>query len=177
MTTAIANQVQVQQLHVGNSHLTLLRTLARQMPIPTLIRLRSPSLLQWWEWGQVLGTAGLVALATLLMAGYVLHPAAVAVLLHVAADFAFQSTETALRKGERGRHLLVHALVAGGLPLAVAGLVTGYPVAVVTWAAAGAASHYALDWTRKFGLRQVAAGVVLAQACHLLTILVLVLAG
>ena len=74
-----------------------------------------------------------------------------------------------------GRHLLVHALAAGGLPLAVAGLGTGNPVAVVTWTAVGAASHYAVDWTHKFGLQQVALAVVLDQACHLLTILVLVL--
>ena len=145
------------------------------MSIQTLIRLRSPSLLQWWEWAQVMGAAGLVALAILLMTGYVPHLAVVAVLLHVAADFSFQSSETALRKGESGRHLLVHALAAGGLPLAVAGLGTGNPVAVVTWTAVGAASHYAVDWTRKLGLQQVALAVVLDQACHLLTILVLVL--
>jgi hypothetical protein len=147
------------------------------MSIQTLTRLRSPSLLQWWEWAQVMGAAGLVALAILLMTDYVPHLAAVAVLLHVAADFTFQSSETALRKGERGRHLLVHALAAGGLPLAFAGLVTGNAVAVVTWTAVGVASHYAVDWTRKFGLRQMALAVVLDQACHLLTILVLVLTG
>jgi hypothetical protein len=147
------------------------------MSIQTLTRLRSPSLLQWWEWAQVMGAAGLVALAILLMAGYVPHLTAVAVLLHVATDFTFQSSETALRKGESSRHLLIHALVAGGLPLAVAGLGTGNPVAVVTWTAVGAASHYAVDWTRKLGLQQVALAVVLDQACHLLTILVLVLTG
>jgi hypothetical protein len=123
------------------------------------------------------GAAGLVALAILFMAGYVPHPAAVAVLLHVAADFTFQSSETVLRKGERGRHLLVHALAAGGLPLAVAGLVTGNTVAVIICTAVSAASHYAVDWTRKLGLRQMALAVVLDQACHLLTILVLVLTG
>jgi hypothetical protein len=73
------------------------------------------------------------------------------------------------------RHLLVHALAAGGLPLAVAGLLTQNPLAVVTWMVAGAISHYAVDWTRKFGLRQVALAITLDQICHLLTILVLVL--
>jgi hypothetical protein len=99
----------------------------------------------------------------------------VALTLHVAADFTFQSPETALRKAECRRHLLVHALAAGGLPLAVAGLLTGNPLAVVTWMVAGAISHYLVDWTRKFGLRQGALAVILDQACHLLTILVLVL--
>jgi hypothetical protein len=60
---------------------------------------------------------------------------------------------------------------------AVAGLVIGNPVAVIICTAVSAASHYAVDWTRKFGLRQMALAVVLDQACHLLTILVLVLTG
>jgi hypothetical protein len=114
---------------------------------------------------------------TLFVAGYVPHPAAVALLLHVAADFTFQSPQTVLRKEERGRHLLVHALTAGGLPLAVAGLMTGNPVAVVTWSSVGALSHYFVDWTRKFGLRQAALAAGSDQACHLLTILILVLIG
>jgi hypothetical protein len=59
----------------------------------------------------------------------------------------------------------------------VAGLLTGNPVAVVIWTVAGAISHYVVDWTRKFGLRQVALAAGSDQACHLLTILVLVLTG
>ena len=51
----------------------------------------------------------------------------------------------------------------------------GNPVAVVACTAVGAVSHYAVDWKRKFGLRQMALAIVLDQACHLLTILVLVL--
>jgi hypothetical protein len=101
----------------------------------------------------------------------------VALVLHIAADFTLQSAETARGKGERGRHLLVHALAAGGFPLAVAGLVTGQPATVIAWATAGAASHYAVDWTRKFGLRQLWPGVILDQAGHLLIILVLALMG
>jgi hypothetical protein len=161
MTATNANQARMRQLHTRNTQL--------------LARLRSPCILQWWEWGKIIGAAGLIALTIFLLVDYVPHPAVVAVLLHVATDFTFQSPETALRKGERGRHLLVHALVAGGLPLAVAGLVAGSPVAVVTWTAIGVASHYAVDWTRRFGLRQVALPALLDQICHLLTILILVL--
>jgi hypothetical protein len=109
------------------------------------------------------------------MVGYVPHPAAAAVLVHVAADFTCQSTETAANKGERGRHLLVHACVAGGLPLAIAGLVAGNPVAVLTWMAVGIVGHYAVDWTRKFGLRSVVLGAILDQASHLSVILTLTL--
>jgi hypothetical protein len=122
-----------------------------------------------------LGATGLVAVLILLIAGRIPHPAVVALTLHVAADFTFQSPETALRKAECRRYLLVHALAAGGLPLAVAGLLTQNPLAVVTWMVAGAISHYVVDWTRKFGLRQVALAIALDQTCHVLTILVLVL--
>jgi hypothetical protein len=40
---------------------------------------------------------------------------------------------------------------------------------------AGAISHYVVDWTRNFGLQQVALAIALDQTCHVLTILVLVL--
>ena len=127
------------------------------------------------EMDKILGGAGLVALLILLIAGRIPYPAVVALILHVAADCTFQSPETALRKEECRRHLLVHALAAGGLPLAVAGLLTGDPLAVVTWIVTGVISHYVVDWARKSGLRQVAVATTLDQACHLLTSLVLVL--
>jgi hypothetical protein len=175
MTTAIADQAQIRQSHTGHSHTHALTALARETSIPTLIRLRSPSSLQWWEWGKVMGVASLVALAILPMVGYVPHPAVVAILLHIVADYTCQSSDTALRKGSSRRHLLIHALAAGGLPLAVAGLVAGNPVATVIWVVVGAASHYLVDSTGKLGLEQRALGIALDQACHLLTILVLVL--
>jgi hypothetical protein len=145
------------------------------MTAQTLAEPRSPAPLEWWEWVKILGAAGLVALLILLIAGRIPHPALVALTLHIAADFTFQSPETALRKGECRRHLLVHALAAGGLPLAVAGLLTQNPLAVVIWMVAGVISHYAVDWTRKFGLRHVGLAASSDQACHLLTILALVL--
>lgn len=145
------------------------------MDVQILTQPRPLSLREWWEWVEILGAAGLVGLLVLLLAGRIPHPALVALTIHVATDFTFQSPETALRKGECRRHLLVHALAAGGLPLAVAGLLTGNPAAVLIWATVGVASHYAVDWTRKFGLRQVALAASSDQACHLLTILALVL--
>ena len=175
MTTATANQVQ--QLYTGDSRTNVLPTFVQELSIPTFTRLQSPASLAWWEWGKVLGIASLVVLAILPIVGYALHPLAVAILLHFSADFTCQSSETALRKEESNRHLLVHAIVAGGLPLAAAGLVAGNPVATVTWTVIGVAIHYAVDWTRKFGLGQAAPGAILDQACHLLTILILVLAG
>jgi hypothetical protein len=175
MTTALANQAQVRPSPAEKGYTSVLERFARQMAIPTLTRLQSPSRLRWWEWGKIVGLIGLVALAVLFVTGGTPHPAVVAVLLHIALDLTLQSTETCLRKGDRGRHLLVHALVSGGLPLAIAGLVAGNPVAALTWAVAGALSHYAVDWTRKFGLRHRALGCTLDQACHLLTILVLAL--
>ncbi len=139
----------------------------------TIVKPRIPSHLQWWKWGDILGGVGVCILALLLTLDRVLHPALVAVLLHIAADFTCQSPETAVKKSERGRHLLFHALAAGGLPLAIAGLVTGNLVLVIIWGIVGAGSHYFIDWTRKFGLRSVALGVCLDQGSHLMVILAL----
>ena len=147
------------------------------MSIETIIRLRSPSHLEWWEWGKIMGAAGLLAVVIIAIAGHIPHPVLVALTLHVATDFTFQSAETALGKRESRHILLIHALAAGGLPLAVAGLVAGNSLAVLIWTAVGVTSHYILDLTGKFGLRQVALAVAVDQTCHTLTILVLVLAG
>jgi hypothetical protein len=175
MTTAIANQGQ--HLYIGGDHTNVLPTFIRELSIPTLTRLQSPASLVWWEWRKVLGIASIVVLAILAIVGCAPHPLVVAMLLHITADFTCQTTETALRKKESDRHLLIHALVAGGLPMIAAGLATANPVVTITWTIIGVFSHYAVDWTRKFGLRQVALGIILDQACHLLTILILVLAG
>jgi hypothetical protein len=147
------------------------------MSIQTLIRLWSPSLLQWWEWGKIIGAAGLVTLAIIIITGYNPHPVLVALTLHLAADFTFQSPQTALRKRESRRLLLIHALAAGGLPLAATGLIAGKFLAVLIWTAAGVSCHYAVDWTRKFGLRKTVLAVGVDQTCHVLTILILVLTG
>jgi hypothetical protein len=141
----------------------------------TTTRLQRLSFPTYWQWGKFAGGVGLVVLAILLVTDRVPHPAIVAVILHFAGDFTSQSSETAMRKHERGRHLLVHAIVAGGLPMALAGLVTGNLVTVLVWAAIGFVSHYAVDWTRRFGLEGTLWGVALDQVCHLLIILALVL--
>ncbi len=138
-------------------------------------KIKSPSRLQWWEWGDILGIAGVAVLTMLLASGHAPHPAVVAVLLHIAADFTCQSPEMVAKKEERGRHLLLHALAAGGFPLAIAGLTVGNPVAIITWVVIGTASHYVVDWTRKFGLQSVGPGVGLDQASHLAVILGLTL--
>ena len=142
----------------------------------TLVRLwTSPARLLWWDWGKILGATALAGLVVALAMGYVPSPAVMAAVLHLAADFTFQSAETSARKGERGWHLVVHSLVAGGLPLALSGLLAGHLAAVLPWTAAGAAIHFAVDWTRKFGLRSLPLAVGLDQACHLAVILALTL--
>jgi hypothetical protein len=145
----------------------------RNTSTPTwLRRLSFPA---YWKWGKFAGAVGLVVLAILWAINRVPHPAVVAILLHIAGDFTLQSPETARRKHERGRHLLVHALAAGGFPLAVAGFATGNPITVLIWTPIGVISHYIVDWTRRFGMEGKPRGVFFDQACHLLTILVLVL--
>jgi hypothetical protein len=137
--------------------------------------LRHPSRVPWWRWVEIGGACGLVLLVILFAIGRIPHPLAIASLLHIAADFTFQSPETAMYKTRRDRYLVIHALAAGGFPVAVAALFTGDPVAVVVWAAVGAVSHYAVDWTRKFGVRRLVLAVILDQACHLTTVLILAL--
>jgi hypothetical protein len=177
MSTTITNQLQIGSGYGERRRTNILAAFAQQMSIPTLNRLRSRVPLCWWEWGKLAGLASLVAWMALSIAGLDLHALVVAVLLHVTLDFSLQASETSVRKGERGRHLLVHALAAGALPLAVAALVTGRPLAVITWSVAGAASHYAVDWTPKFGLRIQALGATLDQIGHVLTIVTLALLG
>ena len=138
----------------------------------TLTRLvYSPSYLAWWEWVKVAGIAGLAGFGGALLLGYAPPPALIAVVVHVACDFTFQSDETAALKRNRGRHLLLHALVAGGLPLALAGLLTGRCTCVLAWTLVGTVSHYVIDWMDKFGIREVVLGVGLDQLCHLVVIL------
>lgn len=132
----------------------------------------SPQRLAWWEWCKVAGAAGLIAAAASVLAGVHLPAAAIAVLLHLAADYTFQSAETAARKGERGRHLLVHALTAGAWPLAMAGLATGNLPGVLLGAVVGSVSHWLIDATGKYGLGCTAVGIVLDQVSHLVVILV-----
>ncbi len=175
MTTVAANQVR--QVHIGNSRLNTLAVLAREMAIPTFAQLRSPASLQWWEWGKVIGIANFIIVAVLSMANCTLHPLALAMLLHITADFSCQSAETSMRKGKSEHHLLVHALVGGGLPMIAVGLATANPVALVTRTATSVVIHYVVDRTQKFGLGQATLGIILDQACHVLTILILVLTG
>lgn len=145
------------------------------MTTQTLIKLRTPATLRWWEWIQLVGCVAMVTLVALLTAGYDLHPAMIAILLHVACDFTCQSPETAAKKGERGRHLFYHALAAGGVPMAIAGIAAGSPVAILAWSAAGVTGHYAVDWTRKFEIRQMLPAILIDQACHIGLILALCL--
>jgi hypothetical protein len=140
-----------------------------------IAQLRYPARVPWWRWVELSGATGIIVLFVLFCIGYVPHPVAIAALLHLAADFTFQSPETASQKAESSRHLLVHALVAGGLPLALAAAVTGDPIAVLVWTLLGAVSHYAVDWTRKFGLRRLVWAVLLDQACHVVTIVIVAL--
>jgi hypothetical protein len=173
MSTTLVGQSQARPGY--GDRVNVFEAFTRRMAIPTFRRLRSPLSLLWWEWGKLAGIIGLIVWIACSIAGLALHPAAVATLLHVVLDFTLQSAETCLRKDERSRHLAVHALTAGALPLAAAALVAGRPAAVLVWSVAGAISHYAVDWTRKFGLRREAFGAAADQLCHVLTILVLAL--
>ncbi len=147
--------------------------LSRIRTTSLLTRLCHPLALEWWEWGKIIGFLALVWLAVFIMLGNTPSPTAVALVLHFAIDFTMQSPETAVRKIERGRYLLMHALIAGGLPLIVAGLVAGSPHRALIWMVIGAASHWAVDWTRRFGIRNPLLAALADQVCHLAVIAVL----
>lgn len=54
----------------------------------TIARLvTAPQHLAWWEWCKIAGAAGLIATAASVLAGLDLPAAAVAALLHLAADY------------------------------------------------------------------------------------------
>ncbi|MBN1977206.1 MAG: DUF3307 domain-containing protein [Anaerolineae bacterium] len=136
----------------------------------------APMRLRWWEWCKIAGGAGLIVTVASVLAGLDLPAAVVAVLLHFAADYTFQSAETAARKDKAGWHLLVHALTAGALPLAIAGLVAGDLPGVLLGVAVGSVSHWLIDVTGKYGLGCTVAGVFLDQVSHLAVILIVTMA-
>ncbi|MCP4539470.1 MAG: DUF3307 domain-containing protein [Chloroflexi bacterium] len=119
---------------------------------------RRPASLLWWQWGKVLG---LVA-----PFGAFAGRAVLAIALHVLCDFTLQNDWMAVGKARKEIvPLLIHSLIAGGLPGLVAGGLPG--------AAVGIISHFLIDLTGKFGLSEPW-GPVLDQAAH---IVILVLAG
>lgn len=123
--------------------------------------------MKWWQWLKLAGAIGAVFLIAVTVVNRQLPSSLVVALVgHLVTDFTLQSGETAARKPERGRHLLVHALAAGGVPLALTTLVMGQWELVGVAAVVGAAAHYAIDYTRKFGLKSVAGGVLLDQLSH-----------
>jgi hypothetical protein len=137
------------------------------------IAIRNKSL-QWWQWAKLIGAVSLVGLLVAFVSGISVPSFAIGLIMHLSCDFAFQSSETAGRKGERGRHLVVHSLIAGGL----VGLLTGLSVSL--WAGIGGMiigtmSHYGIDYSRKFGLANWKLGVALDQLAHLGAILAITL--
>ena len=128
--------------------------------------IRKSQSLAWWQWIELLGAISFVVLLIAFVCGVKVPSFVIGLILHIAMDFTFQSSETAGRKGERGRHLAVHALIAGGL----VGLLTGLSVSL--WAGIGGLiigglSHYGIDYSRKFGLANWKLGLALDQVLHL----------
>jgi hypothetical protein len=149
----------------------LITSVLQPLSIPSISTIRSRRLF-WWEWCKLGGLAALVALALVAVFG-VPHPLFTAVLLHLFVDFTAQGNDTAAHKGERGRHLALHAVVSG-LPMAVAGA-TVSPQAILVWTAAGIVAHYAVDWTRKFGIESRVLGGIVDQVTHAATMAAIIL--
>ena len=136
--------------------------------------MKKKSGLEWWEWVEMAGGIALMSLLILLLSGISVPAVVAGLVLHLACDFLLQSEETSDKKRERGRHLAVHALIAGGLPGIVTGLMVAAAPGAVIGFSVGVVSHYAIDWSRKFGISDVAIGVILDQAAHVAVLLILV---
>lgn len=133
--------------------------------------IQAPSTLEWWQWGKVHGALNIVALCAMLYVGVAVPPVVVAVLLHFFVDYTAQSTQVAMYKSDRGIELVVHAL-ANGLQGALAGMLISPEVALVG-AVVCVATHYSIDYTRKFGVKSVVLSAALDQAAHMLVYIVL----
>lgn len=129
----------------------------------------SPRRLQWWQWGKLLGAILLLAAVFVAFRGG--NHLFVGLALHVALDFTLQSDYVAAEKGNRGRALLIHAAIAGGIPSAVVALMAGSLVGVLVGVVVGISTHYAIDWTRKFGL-PMSLGATLDQVLHVIVLIV-----
>lgn len=136
--------------------------------------IRNGQSLAWWQWLKLLGAISLVVLVVALVTGCNVPSLMIGLTLHLACDFTFQSSETAGRKGERGRHLIVHSLIAGGLVGTLTGLSVS-PWAGMEGLVIGMLSHYGIDYSRKFEslVPNWKLGVALDQAVHIGAIVII----
>ena len=121
--------------------------------------------LAWWQWCKVASVVLLVAVLAVAGAGVTIPRLGWALAVHWFLDFGVQSTPTAMGKARRDwKVLMCHGFLTGGFP----GLIMGGLVGVVV----SALLHGYVDSLRKFGLSDWR-GVVLDQAAHVVTLLVL----
>lgn len=128
--------------------------------------MKAPTSLEWWAYLKLAGVVALPLLLAVMSLGFAVHPLLVGLVLHLALDFTLQSSWVAAEKSGRGRALFFHSLIAGGLPLAVMGMMSGSPITALVSIVAGITSHYAIDWTNRFGLGDCWLGYCLDQAAH-----------
>lgn len=112
----------------------------------------------WWIWPKLLGLVAVAFIAAWPGAPMILG----AVALHVVGDYTFLP-HSMFKARERGSllALLIHSIIAGGLPGIMAGGWGGFAFCAL--------SHFAIDSTHKFGRRD-GLGVVLDQFCHVVVI-------
>jgi len=127
---------------------------------------KAPTSLQWWAYPKLLGAALLVLLLAAMSLGVAVHPLLVGVVLHLVLDFTLQSDWVAAEKAKRGKALFIHSVIAGGIPAGVMGLMSGSLERVLLAVVVGVASHYAIDYTKKFGLRRWQHAICADQVAH-----------
>jgi len=125
----------------------------------------SPKELAWWQWMKLASAVALVLLAIALLIGVRVPLVVQRVVLHLALDFALQSQWVAAGKVQRKRALIVHSTIAA-LPAIASESVATVILSLVTYSI----SHYAIDWTRKFGIENMKLGAIVDQAAHLIVL-------
>lgn len=134
---------------------------------------KAPASLEWWEHGKLLGMVALGAVFGGMLAGAKLDGWVVGLAFHTVLDFTLQSNWVAANKGNRGKALLFHAIIAGGLPGAIKGMMSGGLVGCLIGVVLGTTSHYAIDWSRKYGIKDLRIAIVTDQLSHLVVLLLI----
>lgn len=131
----------------------------------------SPTKMFWWEYPKLAGMVGLIVVLGALLAGIDVPAWIVGLALHTILDFTLQSSWVAANKADRGLALTIHSIIAGGIPSAITGLIAGGPIGCLVGVIVGIVSHYAVDYTRKFNIKDWRVAIVVDQTLHLVVLL------
>jgi len=129
--------------------------------------------LLWWEWPKLLGGISAIVLLAALIVRANVSVFIVSICLHVVLDFTLQSDWVNANKHNGGEALVIHSIIAGGIPGSIVGLMTGGPVGSLIGTVVGIASHYIIDSTNKFGIADWRPAICADQLAHFVVLLLI----